>query len=96
MENNANVTNLPDVQAIIVVPCYNEAHRFRKQTFRDFLAASRSIGFIFVDDGTKDATLAVLEEVRSGYVNRVRVLHCGSPNNSCWPALLQFSSPQLE
>src|SRR5262249_8677853 len=75
MENNANVANLPDIQAIIVVPCYNEAHRFRKQTFRDFLATSRSIAFIFVDDGSKDATLAVLEEVCSGYVNRVRVLH---------------------
>ena len=28
------VANVPDVHTIIVVPCYNEAHRLRKDTFQ--------------------------------------------------------------
>ena len=63
------------MQVTIVVPCYNEAHRLQKQKFRDFLAASPDVAFIFVDDGSKDATLSVLEEVRRGYADRVTVLH---------------------
>lgn len=61
--------------ATIVVPCYNEARRLNTQELRSFFAASRDIGFIFVDDGSKDDTLAVLEQLREGYGDRVRVLH---------------------
>src|SRR5579885_1716473 len=63
------------MQVTIVVPCYNEAHRLQKQRFRDFLAVSNDVAFIFVDDGSKDATLSVLEEVRRGFENRVAILH---------------------
>ena len=69
------VANVPDVHTIIVVPCYNEAHRLRKDTFREFIANSHGITLLFVDDGSQDATLAVLEEVRRGYPGRVQVLH---------------------
>lgn len=61
--------------ATLVVPCYNEARRLNAQQFRAFFAASPDIGFIFVDDGSKDNTLAVLEQLRAGYTDRVRVLH---------------------
>jgi glycosyltransferase involved in cell wall biosynthesis len=44
-----------------VVPCYNEAHRFRTGPFLDFLALGRPVRFLFVNDGSTDGTLALLE-----------------------------------
>ncbi|HFI0150588.1 TPA: glycosyltransferase family 2 protein [Streptococcus suis] len=57
----------------IVVPCYNE-----EETIRPFLVATKqvesqmpdlSFEYIFIDDGSKDKTLAVLEEVGQTYPN---------------------------
>jgi glycosyltransferase involved in cell wall biosynthesis len=45
----------------IVVPCYNEAARFDGEAFARFFADSR-VRLTFVDDGSKDATAAVLED----------------------------------
>lgn len=48
---------------IIVVPCYNEAQRLNVQAFKAFAAVHREIRFLFVDDGSRDRTRAVLEEL---------------------------------
>lgn len=58
----------------IVVPCYNEAHRLPRQTFLDFIVASDGVTFVFVDDGSQDATLTALEEISRAHPNRVHVL----------------------
>lgn len=42
--------------AMIVVPCYNEADRLPAEEFGEFIAGHSEIGFIFVDDGSGDAT----------------------------------------
>lgn len=42
--------------ATIVVPCYNEADRLPAKEFGEFIAGHSEIGFIFVDDGSGDAT----------------------------------------
>ena len=69
------MANLPGVKTVIVVPCYNEAHRLPKKTFQDFLSTSCDITLIFVDDGSTDATLSMLEELRGHHSDRVQVLH---------------------
>ena len=58
----------------IVVPCYNE-----EETIRPFLKATKVVekqmadavafDYIFVNDGSKDATLEVLREVSKEYAN---------------------------
>lgn len=58
----------------IVVPCYNEAHRFRSGPFFEFLAADRPVNFLFVNDGSTDNTLALLEGMRLGHEDRISVL----------------------
>ena len=63
--------SLPAV--MIVVPCYNEAQRLPVARFREFLDHS-SIGFVFVDDGSRDQTYQVLENLRESYADRVSVL----------------------
>ena len=64
---------MPDPEVLIVVPCYNEAQRLPVERFREFMRSS-TIGFVFVDDGSRDQTLKVLEELRVSREDRVHVL----------------------
>lgn len=64
---------MPDPDVLIVVPCYNEAQRLPVERFREFMAKS-TVGFVFVDDGSRDETLKVLEELRHSREDRVHVL----------------------
>ena len=57
----------------IVVPCYNEARRFPTQAFRDFLETTQSIRFLFVNDGSRDATLDVLEALRLDFTGQIEI-----------------------
>lgn len=47
-------------QTAIVVPCYNEAQRLKVDHFRRFAAASPSIRFFMVNDGSRDDTGGIL------------------------------------
>jgi glycosyltransferase involved in cell wall biosynthesis len=47
----------------LVVPCYNEARRLDVGAFETFMAAARHISFCFVDDGSGDATIDVLNAI---------------------------------
>jgi dolichyl-phosphate beta-glucosyltransferase len=59
----------------MVVPCYNESQRLPAAAFENFLdAGETSAFFIFVDDGSRDQTLALLERIRKGREDRVAVL----------------------
>lgn len=58
----------------IVVPCYNEADRFDPTAFDRFLASSRDVGFVLVNDGSTDRTMAVLTDVASRWPDRVNVI----------------------
>ena len=49
----------------IVVPCYNEAARLDSEAFRAFAAHEPSVEFLFVNDGSSDATLARLRELEA-------------------------------
>jgi dolichyl-phosphate beta-glucosyltransferase len=70
----ADGVNEPRV--VIVVPCYNEASRLPVAQFHDFLNAS-PINFVFVNDGSKDNTMDVLNRLRAGHEHRVVVLDPG-------------------
>lgn len=48
------------VQLTLVVPCYNEERRLELDAFRTFDAASDQVGFLFVDDGSRDGTRQLL------------------------------------
>jgi len=64
----------------IVVPCYNEAKRLRVDVFRDYLRNHPGTTFLFVDDGSKDATLSVLQSVKDSMPDQVEVFPL--PKNS--------------
>jgi glycosyltransferase involved in cell wall biosynthesis len=50
-------------KAKIVIPCYNEESRLDIRCFRDFRNSSHSITFLFVNDGSTDKTLSILESL---------------------------------
>jgi glycosyltransferase involved in cell wall biosynthesis len=54
------------VSVVIVVPCYNEAARLDTAAFRAFDRAALGLRFCFVDDGSRDGTLALLQRLTAG------------------------------
>jgi len=53
-----------------VVPWYNEAHRLHAEPFFEFLALDHPVRFLFVNDGSTDETLSLLEAMRQGAIER--------------------------
>ena len=62
-----------DRKAAIVVPCYNEEHRLDVERF-DRCLQTLPVDFVFVNDGSKDGTLSVLEAFRTRHPHRIAVL----------------------
>lgn len=58
----------------IIVPCFNEAARLDSAAFAKAMARPDSPVFIFVDDGSTDGTLRVLEVLREAAEDRCHVL----------------------
>lgn len=50
-------------KTIIVIPCYNEAERLPVEQFKTFCDRHADIHFLFVNDGSKDSTLEILQEL---------------------------------
>ncbi len=57
----------------IVVPCYNEAERLDTERFRQFVDGGLT-RFLFVDDGSSDATPSILSELARSDPKRLRLL----------------------
>lgn len=56
------------------MPCYNEAARLNTQAFRNYFAIDTTVRFLFVDDGSHDRTLEVLQKLCADYSDRAAVL----------------------
>jgi dolichyl-phosphate beta-glucosyltransferase len=63
----------------LIVPCYNEASRLDIESLHAFLDSGFCGHILFVDDGSRDKTLAVLEQLQHGYEDRTAILAC-TPN----------------
>jgi dolichyl-phosphate beta-glucosyltransferase len=48
---------------LIVVPCFNEASRLMPERFEQFVRDHADVGFVFVDDGSSDATRELIERL---------------------------------
>jgi dolichyl-phosphate beta-glucosyltransferase len=68
--------SLTAARCTVVVPCFNEASRLRTDAFAGFLSSPQSQGvqLLFVNDGSRDATLPVLQALRSRFPDRIRLL----------------------
>ncbi|NJL30937.1 MAG: glycosyltransferase [Phycisphaerales bacterium] len=58
----------------LVIPCYNEAQRLPKQSFLQALQDQPDLHFMMVNDGSRDATLRMLEQLQQANPDRIGVL----------------------
>ncbi|ADV50326.1 response regulator [Cellulophaga sp. E16_2] len=60
----------------VVIPCYNEEERLSGEAFKSFVHNNLGYHLCFVNDGSTDSTLEVLEELRKGNENKISVYNC--------------------
>ena len=58
----------------IIIPCYNEAKRLNVKAFIEFIKSNNHYHLCFVNDGSKDHTLAVLENIKEQIATRVSII----------------------
>jgi dolichyl-phosphate beta-glucosyltransferase len=58
----------------VVVPCYDEEHRLPTKLFSTFLSSDPRIKFLFVNDGSRDGTLTVLQKLKAEHPACIDVL----------------------
>jgi glycosyltransferase involved in cell wall biosynthesis len=58
----------------IIIPCYNEAERLDTLAFVNFILSEEDYHLCFVNDGSKDNTLEVLENIQRECPNQVSVI----------------------
>ena len=63
-----------NVIATVVIPCYNEEKRLNQAEFLRFASALPNLKFVFVNDGSRDNTLKVLEQMRESNPVQIHVL----------------------
>jgi dolichyl-phosphate beta-glucosyltransferase len=59
----------------LVVPCYNEERRLDVEAFRQVSVDGHDVDFLFVNDGSSDGTLRILETLRDSDPKRFAVLN---------------------
>jgi len=62
------------IQTAIIVPCYNEAERLDVAAFQQFIANHPDYLLCFVNDGSSDNTLEVLDEIKRAEPSRVKII----------------------
>ena len=55
----------------IIVPCYNESNRLKINEFKNYLCKETSVSFIFINDGSTDNTLDLINKLCSIYPHQV-------------------------
>ncbi|MEP2239993.1 MAG: response regulator [Maribacter sp.] len=80
IELNANVSGdgrmLQKNCVGVVIPCYNEEERLLGKEFRDFAHSNLGYHLCFVNDGSTDNTLEVLEELKKGNESNISIYDC--------------------
>lgn len=82
MNTNENVKSdptqhyIPNKHIGIVIPCYNEEKRLLSADFIDFTNVNLGYHLCFVNDGSSDKTLEVLEQLRNGKEDYISIYNC--------------------
>ncbi len=63
-----------EADVVLVVPCYNEAARLDVVAFREGARSTPGLAYCFVNDGSRDGTLAVLQALVRELPGRAAIL----------------------
>ncbi len=84
----------------VVIPCYNEETRLLSKEFTDFVHSNLGYHLCFVNDGSTDNTLTVLEKLKEGREENISVYNCeknGGKGEAVRQGVLFLSKdPQLD
>lgn len=58
---------------VVVVPCFNEEQRLDGEAFLEYARRNPEVGFLFVDDGSRDGTAKRLEQLRASEPDAIAV-----------------------
>lgn len=76
-QNDQNQTQVIQKNLVgVVIPCYNEEERLRTEEFATFVQNNLGYHLCFVNDGSTDNTLEVLEELSRGREDHISVFNC--------------------
>jgi dolichyl-phosphate beta-glucosyltransferase len=59
---------------IIVIPCYNETERLPVKDFFTFLDGNRDVSICFVNDGSADSTIEVLNGIKESFPENIHII----------------------
>ena len=59
----------------IVVPCYNEAERLPINDYNNFLSKHTDILIVFVNDGSSENTIQVLNSIKDDFPDQIHILN---------------------
>ena len=84
----------------VVIPCYNEETRILSKEFTDFVHSNLGYHLCFVNDGSTDNTLEVLQNLAKGREDHISVYNCeknGGKGEAVRQGVLHLSrDPQLD
>lgn len=67
---NEDISN----RTLFVIPCYNEETRIQADKYSLSLIENRHVKIVFVNDGSSDNTISVLEELKTKFIDQVDIL----------------------
>lgn len=74
----------------LIIPCYNESKRLRKEAFLKFLNEYDWVDFCFVNDGSTDNTQQLLKELNAAAASRVCIVNIDKNSgkaNAVWEGI---------
>tara|TARA_B110000116_G_C16754225_1_gene544963 strand:- start:246 stop:980 length:735 start_codon:yes stop_codon:yes gene_type:complete len=63
------------INLVLVIPCYNEANRFLKDQYLEFLNSFPENFLIFVNDGSKDETGNILKKLYESFSQQIHIIN---------------------
>lgn len=60
----------------VVIPCYNEEKRLKSEEFIDFIDRNSGYHLCFVNDGSTDNTIEVLQKLKKGREDYISIYNC--------------------
>ncbi len=59
---------------VIIIPCYNEANRFKSNEFETFLSCNPKVCINYINDGSIDSTDKILEALQARFPSQVKII----------------------
>lgn len=76
IDSSSNTRMLQKNCVGVVIPCYNEEERLLSMEFKDFAHKNLGYHLCFVNDGSTDKTLEVLENLKKGSESNISIYDC--------------------